>query len=80
MENYKGKRNVTPAIAIKVFKENGKDISEDQAEKIIDFIYFLAELIVKQNPDIFKWVACKRFLLLKTHCTMFHKISIAIKQ
>ena len=40
-------------MAVKVFKKNGVDITEDKADEVLDLIYFISELIVKQNPDIF---------------------------
>ena len=48
-EEFKGTRNITPAMALKILKKSGKDVSEQQAEKILDLMYFLAGLIVEQN-------------------------------
>ena len=53
-EEYKVKRSITPAMAVKTFKKNGQDITEEQAAEVLELMYFLAELIVKQNPEIFK--------------------------
>lgn len=42
-------RNITPAKAQKILLENNIEVSEKEAEKILDFLYFLAKLIVNQN-------------------------------
>ncbi|TFF36150.1 hypothetical protein [Mucilaginibacter psychrotolerans] len=42
------KRNVTPAQAVRVLSENGLHVSEKEAEKILDFLYFLGKLTVNQ--------------------------------
>ncbi len=43
------KRNVTPADAVRDFREKGVEINEKEAEIILDFLYFLAKLTVNQN-------------------------------
>ena len=43
------KRNITPEQAVKILEKNGLKIDENEAGKILDFIYFLSKLIVKQN-------------------------------
>ncbi len=43
-----GKRNVTPEKAIEILKENGVEISEKNAEELLDLMYFLAKLSVDQ--------------------------------
>jgi hypothetical protein len=45
------KRNVTPAITIKELKKHGLTVDEKQSETILDFLYFLAELSVRQYLD-----------------------------
>jgi len=50
MKNYtQTKRAVTTSDVIKTLRKQGKEVTEKQAEEILDFLYFLAELIVKQN-------------------------------
>ena len=47
------KRRVTALEAVKILKNNGIDITEKEAEKILDFLYFLGKLTVNQyfNKD-----------------------------
>lgn len=42
------KRNITPEQAVKVLRENGINVNEDQAKIILDFLYILAKLTVNQ--------------------------------
>ena len=42
------KRNVTPEMAIKYFRENGIEIDEKLAENLLDLMYFFAKLSVDQ--------------------------------
>lgn len=42
------KRNITPQQAIEIFKENGYEVNEKEAEVILDFLYFLGKLTVDQ--------------------------------
>jgi hypothetical protein len=42
------KRSLTTKDAIKVMRENGVEITEKEAEEILDFLYFLAKLTVNQ--------------------------------
>jgi hypothetical protein len=42
------KRNVTTADTVKALRKNGIEISEKDAEIILDFLYFLAKLTVNQ--------------------------------
>jgi hypothetical protein len=42
------KRNITPAQAIKILEKNGIQATEEEARKILDFLYFLAKLAVHQ--------------------------------
>ena len=48
-ELLKEKRNITPAKAVEILKRNGQQITEKEAEKVLDLMYFLAKLIVNQN-------------------------------
>jgi hypothetical protein len=41
------KRNITPAMAVKILKKNNVDISEDRAKEVLDLLYILAKLTVK---------------------------------
>ena len=49
MKELSPKRNVSAKKAVAVFKENGVEIDEKNAEKVLDLMYFLAKLIVNQN-------------------------------
>lgn len=42
------KRNITPAQAVKILRENGIETDEINAKIILDFLYFLAKLTIKQ--------------------------------
>jgi hypothetical protein len=42
------KRSITTGDTVKVMQENGMEISEKDAEIILDFLYFLAKLTVDQ--------------------------------
>ena len=42
------KRNVTPEMAVKILRKNGVEVDEKKASDILDFLYFLAKLTVKQ--------------------------------
>lgn len=43
------KRAVTPEKAIEILAKNGINISSEKAQELLDFMYFLAKLIVEQN-------------------------------
>ena len=56
------KKNISPAQAVKVLRDNGVDITEKDAEKILDFLYFLGKLTVNQyvkdnSPERDLWTA-----------------------
>lgn len=42
------KRNVTTADTVKALRKNGIEVSEKDAEIILDFLYILAKLTVNQ--------------------------------
>lgn len=42
------KRKITTKDTIRVMNENGIQVSEKEAEEILDFLYFLAKLTVNQ--------------------------------
>jgi hypothetical protein len=48
-DNSQMKRNVTVTDAIKNLRENGIEVTENQAAKVLDLLYFLASLIIKAN-------------------------------
>jgi hypothetical protein len=41
-------KRITPEKVIEVFKQDGQEISMEQAEKVIDFMYKMAEIAVEQ--------------------------------
>jgi hypothetical protein len=43
------KRNISPQQAVKILEQNGLKISEKDAGKVLDLMYFLSKLIVNQN-------------------------------
>ena len=43
------KRSLKPNQIIKKFKNKGIELSDSEAEEYLDFLYFLAKLVVKQN-------------------------------
>jgi hypothetical protein len=43
------KRKIKASDAVKTLAENGVKVSEKEASEILDFLYFLAKLIVNQN-------------------------------
>jgi len=43
------KRNITPQKAVEILSKSGINISEKEAEKVLNFMYFLAKLVVDQN-------------------------------
>ncbi len=43
-----GKRNVTPEKAMEILKEKGVEISEKNAQELLDLMYLLAKLSVDQ--------------------------------
>jgi len=42
-------RNISSNQAIKILEKSGLKVSEKEAEDILDLMYFLAKLLVKQN-------------------------------
>lgn len=42
------KRSVTTKDVIRALNKNGREVSESEAEEILDFLYLLAEITVKQ--------------------------------
>jgi hypothetical protein len=47
-KNLTEKRNVTPEMAVKYFRENGIEIDEKKAADLLDMMYFFAKLSVNQ--------------------------------
>ncbi|MCY1523100.1 hypothetical protein D9M68_579850 [compost metagenome] len=48
---YLEKKNVTPQQAIKVLEKNGIKATEKEAKKILDFLYILATLVVREHLE-----------------------------
>lgn len=42
-------KSITTAEAIRILRKNGVEISEKDAEKVLELMYFFAKLIVNQN-------------------------------
>jgi hypothetical protein len=42
------KRNVTAKQSIKILRKNGLEVTEEEAAKILDLMYFLSGLVVSQ--------------------------------
>jgi len=47
-ELLKENRKVKPADVIKILSKYGREISREDAQKILDFLYFLGKLTVNQ--------------------------------
>jgi hypothetical protein len=47
-KNLQKKRNITTKDTIRAMNENGIQISEKEAEEILDFLYIIAKLTVNQ--------------------------------
>jgi hypothetical protein len=43
------KRNITPEQAVKILSKNGINIDKNDAQEMLELMYFLAKLIVDQN-------------------------------
>jgi hypothetical protein len=43
------KGKITAAQAVKILAKSGCQITEQEAEKVLDLMYFLSKLIVEQN-------------------------------
>lgn len=41
------KRNVTPDQAVRILRKNGIEVSEKEARKILDFMYIIAKLAIR---------------------------------
>ena len=48
-EKYKKKRNISVDHAVKILKQNGIECNENEAENILEMMYFFAKLIVNQK-------------------------------
>lgn len=42
------KRNITPDQAVRVLRKNGIEVSEKDARKILDFMYIIAKLAIRE--------------------------------
>lgn len=55
MQEYpRNQRNITKAKAIEILKKNGVKISEEEAEIVLEFMYFIGKLAVNQYFRKFK--------------------------
>jgi len=45
------KRNVTPSQTVEVFRKHGEEITEEEAEILLEFLYFFAKLSVCQQVE-----------------------------
>jgi len=43
------KRNITAEKAIKILSQSGINIDKKDAQEVLDIMYFLAKLIIRQN-------------------------------
>jgi hypothetical protein len=43
------KRNITPEQAVRVLRKNGIEVSEKDARKILDFMYIIAKLAIREH-------------------------------
>jgi len=50
MENNK-KAAVTPDAAVKILKKHGMDISREEAELVLEYLYYLAQLTLRQQVN-----------------------------
>jgi len=41
------KRNVTPDQAVRILRKNGIEVTEKEARKILDFMYIIAKLAIR---------------------------------
>jgi len=48
-DQLKDKRKIIASRAVDILRQNGREISEKEAEKLLDLMYFLAKLIANQN-------------------------------
>ncbi|MCK3683037.1 hypothetical protein [Maribellus sp. YY47] len=46
-----GGHKISPERAVKLLKEDGIDVTIEQAEVILDFMYGMAEIVVEQFLD-----------------------------
>lgn len=41
------KRNITPDQAVRILRKNGIEVTEKEAKKILDFMYIMAKLAIR---------------------------------
>ncbi|WCT14953.1 hypothetical protein [Mucilaginibacter jinjuensis] len=46
------KRNITPEQAIKILQEHGTNVTIEEVQKILDFLYKIGKLSVNQYIEI----------------------------
>lgn len=44
---YLEKRNITPDQAVRILRKNGIEVTEKEARKILDFMYIIAKLAIR---------------------------------
>jgi hypothetical protein len=45
------KKKITPSMAAQVLERNGIRVTVEQAQRILDFMYFLAKLAIDQSVE-----------------------------
>jgi hypothetical protein len=51
MENNK-KATVTPDMAVKILKKHGTAVSAEEAELVLEYLYYLARITLKQQINL----------------------------
>jgi len=46
------KRNITPEKAVALLKVEGITISPEEAEQVVNFLYFLAEILINETVEV----------------------------
>ncbi len=44
---YLERRNITPDQAVRILRKNGIEVTEKEARKILDFMYIIAKLAIR---------------------------------
>ena len=45
------KRSITPDKAVALLKKQGLEINPTEAESVVNFLYFLAEIVTDENTE-----------------------------
>jgi hypothetical protein len=43
------KRTLTPEKVVEIYQKKGEEVSMENAEKVLDLLYFLAKLVVEHH-------------------------------